>query len=146
MTAYNAVENPGNDAPELPSSGLGWTVCCRRTRPQSATSLSPLWTAVEPHVMAACHTFSIAWVDTLWFLALVTDWGSSTPPGELFISHSPNWTICIFSSPFRQTGQKPHKWEWCLEVSIRLYSTLLRGWDAKPKLNWRGLCWKKMCH
>ena len=41
-----------------------------------------------------------AWADTLWFLALVTEWGSSTPPGELFISHSPIWTICIFFFPF----------------------------------------------
>lgn len=104
-TAYNAVENPGNGALQHPSSRLGWTVCCRCTRPQSATSLSPLWTAVEPHVMAACHTFSIAWADTLWFLALVTYWGSSTPPWELFISHSPIWTICIFFH-LQQMGQK----------------------------------------
>lgn len=60
---------------------LGWMVC------YSLRPLSALCKAVEPHVMAACHTLSIVWADTLWFLALVTEWGSSTAPRELFISH-----------------------------------------------------------
>lgn len=107
------VENPGISVQQPPSSRLGWTICSRWKRAQSETSLSPLWTAAQPHVMAACHTFSIAWVDTLWFLAL-TGWGSSSPPGELFISHSPSWTVCIwdFFPHLWQISQKSRKWEW----------------------------------
>ena len=107
---YSAVENPGNSTLPTPSFRPGWMVSCRRTRLQSATSPSPLWEAAKPHVMAACHTFSIVWVDTLWFLALVTDWGSSSPPGELFISQSPIWTIRSLPL-FWWMGQKLQKWE-----------------------------------
>lgn len=72
-----------------------------------------------------------AWADTLWFLALVTEWGSSTPPGELFISHSPIWTICIFFflSHFGEWAQKPLKWEW---VSGSFHDTTLLVVDEKP--------------
>ena len=68
--------------------------------------------------MAVCHAFSIAWADTMWFLA--TDRGSSTPPGELFISYSPIWIICIsfLKSPKSGSG--------CLQSYIEVFLVVVK--------------------
>lgn len=65
--------------------------------------------------MAACHPFSKPGVDTLWFLAPVTNWGSSTPPRELFISSNPIWTFCMFFFPsIWQMDQNPKSFHECV--------------------------------
>ncbi len=38
-----------------------------------------------------------------------SDCGSSSPPGELFISHSPIWTICSFFSFLLADGPEAPK-------------------------------------
>ena len=115
----------------VPCSFLPFTWVDGLEQGRSQRPLSALWTAVEPHVMATCHTFSMAWADTLWLLALVTNWGFSTPPGELFISRSPIWTF--FFSHFGGCSKSPKKWEWVWKFP----------WDC-IQLYWEG--WRQICH
>lgn len=135
------MENPGNGALQLPPPRLGWAICCRWTRPQSATSLSPLWTAVEPHVVAACHTFPKPGRTLCGFWPL---WQSEAPahlPGSCLYHTVPfGQSAFFFSFPFWLTGSKAPK----VGVSVwkfPWYNFPGCRWEAK--WSWRGLCWKK---